>query len=61
MHLLSITNIFLTCSVNVSIMEFIHEKVTTEVKHGMGRRGKYQAICKNIDKPYNKQLYDWWQ
>lgn len=44
MHLLSITNVFLTCSVNYSIMEFINENIKAKVKHGMGER----KISENI-------------
>lgn len=35
MHLLCITNVFLTYSVNYSVMEFAHENITAEIKHGM--------------------------
>lgn len=59
MYLLSITNVFLMCSLDYSITEFIHENIKAEVKHGMGRRGKYQEIYKNIDKLCNKKLYKW--
>ena len=48
MHLLSITNVFLVCSVNYSIMEFIHENIKTEIKHGMGEEENIRKYIRTL-------------
>lgn len=48
MLLLSITNVFLVCSVNYSIMEFIHENIKAEVKHGMGGKENIRKYVRTL-------------